>query len=173
MICPPLTVLSKFYFEGLLVAVEPAEREPERQKACARRADGPLAGRAVGNAADSLRGTAATSAEPVLLRRSSPAEPVARLRGPARGGIRQNPSSGLRCSCPLSARLGPLSAELRRRRARSRARTHAQCALGSPRRAHRAASATARATHARSRRRRGGLRRRRRRPRPRKAGWRA
>jgi DNA-binding response OmpR family regulator len=79
-----LTVLSKFYFEGLLVAVEAAEREPEA-------ADGVRAPELTGDAlvgpgasaADALVVPAGASVEPVLLRRSSPADALSPSAAPA------------------------------------------------------------------------------------------
>lgn len=78
-----LTVLSKFYFEGLLVAVEAAPREPEALDGV--RAPELTASSLVGpsaTVADSRLVSAAASAESVLLRRSSPAEPVAPSAAP-------------------------------------------------------------------------------------------
>ena len=74
-----LTVLSKFYFEGLLVAVEAAEREPDAAEGV--RAPELTASALVGpsgSAPDAVVGSVEPSVDPVLLRRSSPAEAAAR-----------------------------------------------------------------------------------------------
>src|SRR6185295_1019155 len=68
-----LTVLSKFYFEGLIIAVEPQEREAE---------EGGL-GSEIAAAGDALVVPGGASAESLLLRRSSPAEPASASTKPS------------------------------------------------------------------------------------------
>jgi DNA-binding response OmpR family regulator len=79
-----LTVLSKFYFEGLLVAVEAAEREPETADAVR---TPELTGDALvgpsASAADALVVPARAAVEPLLPRRSSPAEGLSPSATPA------------------------------------------------------------------------------------------
>src|SRR4051812_16958356 len=113
-----LTVLSKFYFEGLLVAVEAAEREPDGAEGL--RAPELTANALVGpsaSVADAVVGSVGPSVDPVLLRRSSPAEAVARpslAPAPAAPEPERRPSllvPARRVSAPPPVPIAPVAPE--------------------------------------------------------------